>query len=82
MGITSAATLGPKLPPPAVRPHSAAPPSSTTAAGSLSVDWAPASGDQRTTAANKTDFALVVIAPTGTEYPTTLKGMGEMTAWR
>src|ERR1035441_438085 len=60
MGVTSTATVGPKLDPPSLRFQPAAPPSSTTAAGSLSTGWPKGFPEQRNKEANQTDFVAFI----------------------
>src|SRR5208283_3819913 len=58
MGVTSTATVGPKLDPPPLRLQPAAPPSSTTAADSLAADWAKAFPEQSKKDAINMDFVV------------------------
>src|SRR5579863_2595440 len=70
IGVTSTATVGPKLDPPPLKFQFAAPPSSTTATGSLSADCANALPAHRNNNANKTGF----VAFTGYPPPNTPAG--------
>src|ERR1700688_5010375 len=67
IGVTSAATLGPKLDAPSLRLRPAAPPSSTIAAGSLSLslsgDCAKALPEQRSRDASNTYFVAFMTTP-------------------